>query len=236
MPVKWLNYDVIRVSWHSFRTQTRACDPWKGMWLYFLLFHWIGSYPWTALVLRQWHVILTSDSWAGLWDPTGCFIIKRPCRLVILFPKGIKGALFCLEYIIILSLDYNLHCHGDQITQNAVFAPEFPFQHTSNFDFYLPGKFDFIYLDAPTNHYAVLHSNLTSSYWESLKMKGRYILFAAHNWNGSSATEPLPISVPDKKLQEISMIPPPFLPLHQLTYNFLLLLESPEVIKGWIKA
>ena len=155
----------------------------------------------------------------------------------------------------ITSLDYNLHCHSNQITQNVVFALEFPFWHMSNFNFYLPRKFDFIYLDAPTNHYAVLHSDLASSYWVSLKMKGRYILSTAHNWNGSTATELLPISVLDEKLQEnspcvrpslwlwvnlcgttrcqIGMIPPLFPLLHQLTYNFLLL---PEVIKGWIEA
>ena len=62
-------------------------------------------------------------------------------------------------------------------------------------------------------------------------MKGRFILAAMHDWDGSEAIQPLPTVVSKEKLAEIHMIPPPFPPLHQLTYNFLLLPERPDAIQ-----
>ena len=53
-------------------------------------------------------------------------------------------------------------------------------------------------------------------------------------YNGTT-TAPLPSRIPDEKLQEIGMIHPPFPPLHQLTYNFLLLPKSPEKIHEWVE-
>ena len=61
-------------------------------------------------------------------------------------------------------------------------------------------------------------------------MKGRYILAAATGWS-SAGTEPLPAEIPAEKLKEISMIHPPFPPLHQLTYNFLTLPETVTTIR-----
>ncbi|KAF8460464.1 hypothetical protein JB92DRAFT_2839226 [Gautieria morchelliformis] len=63
-------------------------------------------------------------------------------------------------------------------------------------------------------------------------MKGRYILAAANDWNGETAEKPLPLTIPDEKLAEIGLPHPPFPPIYQLTYNFLLLPESPDVIRG----
>ncbi|KAF8506257.1 hypothetical protein JB92DRAFT_2832963 [Gautieria morchelliformis] len=132
----------------------------------------------------------------------------------------------------VTSLDYITRFDGDRIVQGPVLAPSFPFQHSSEFDFYRPGKFDFIFLDHPEEVYAVLRHDLASCFWESLKMKGRYILAAANDWNGETAENPLPLTIPDEKLAEIGMPHPPFPLIHQLTYNFLLLPESPDVIRG----
>ena len=65
-------------------------------------------------------------------------------------------------------------------------------------------------------------------------MKGCFILSAANGGVSENSTDPLPSSIPDGKLQEIGMIHPPFPPLHQLTYNFLLLPESPDKIRECI--
>ena len=135
----------------------------------------------------------------------------------------------------ISALDFSLTGAGDAIIQAPVETPSFEFQYSSNFDFYKPCASDFYFLDVPTNRYAVLRSDLASCYWESLKMKCRYILAAATGLNSGAASSPLPATIPEAKLLEIDMIPPPFPPLHQLTYNFLLLPESPEKIREWIK-
>ncbi|KAF8503044.1 hypothetical protein JB92DRAFT_2833505 [Gautieria morchelliformis] len=132
----------------------------------------------------------------------------------------------------VTSLDYITRFDGDHIIQGPVPAPIFPFQHSSEFDFYRPGKFDFIFLDHAEEQYAVLRHDLASCFWESLKMKGRYILAATNDWNGETAEKPLPLTIPDEKLAEIGMPHPPFPPIYQLTYNFLLLPESPDVIRG----
>jgi len=135
----------------------------------------------------------------------------------------------------ISTLDFTVRYDNRHLVQGPVGSLDFPFQHSANFDHYRPRKFDFIYLDSPTNEYAVLRSDLASCYWETLKMKGRYILSAANDWNSESALEPLPVTIPEDKLKEIGMVHPPFPPIHQLTYNFLLLPERPITIRGWIE-
>ena len=136
----------------------------------------------------------------------------------------------------ISALDFSLVSDPENgfLIQAPIQIPDFEFQHTSNFDYYLPCMQDFYYLDSPLNRYAVLRSDLASCYWESLKMKGRFILAAATGWSGDNTDELLPSTIPDGKLEEIGMIPPPFPPLHQLTYNFFLLPESPAKIREWI--
>lgn len=134
----------------------------------------------------------------------------------------------------ICALDFNLIPSGDSIVQAPIPLPDFEFQYSSNFDYYKPCMLDFYFLDAPVNRYAVLRSDLASCYWESLKMKGRYILAAANGGRSEFATDLLPSSIPEEKLREIDMIHPPFPPLHQLTYNFFLLPASPAKIREWI--
>lgn len=134
----------------------------------------------------------------------------------------------------ISALDFNLIPTGDSFVQAPIPPPNFEFQYSSDFDFYKPCALDFYFLDAPVNRYAVLRSDLASCYWESLKMKGRYILAAATGGRDEVATDPLSSTIPEEKLREINMIHPPFPPLHQLTYNFLLLPASPAKIREWI--
>ena len=135
----------------------------------------------------------------------------------------------------ISALDFSLVSNpdGDSLIQSPVQFPDFEFQHTSNFDYYKPCSLDFYFLDSPINRYAVLRSDLASCYWESLKMKCRYILAAATGWDSESNCA-LPTAVPEAKLLEIGMTAPPFPLIHQLTYNFLLLPERPEKIREWI--
>lgn len=136
----------------------------------------------------------------------------------------------------ISALDFSLVSNpdGDSLIQSPVQFPDFEFQHTSNFDYYKPCSLDFYFLDSPINRYAVLRSDLASCYWESLKMKCRYILAAATGWD-SESNRALPTAVPEAKLLEIGMTAPPFPLIHQLTYNFLLLPERPEKIHEWIR-
>jgi hypothetical protein len=63
-------------------------------------------------------------------------------------------------------------------------------------------------------------------------MKGRYILAAANSWKGDEAEELLMLTIPSEKLNEIDMPHPPFPHIYQLTYNFLLLPEEPDMILG----
>jgi hypothetical protein len=135
----------------------------------------------------------------------------------------------------ISSLDFSLRRANGKIVQGPVDAPEFEFQFTSNFDFYRPCSTDFIWLDPPVNMHATLRSDLASCYWETLKMKCRYILAAAHGWKGDFDKDPLPQVIPSTLLSEIGMIHPPFPPLDQLTYNFFLLPEDPAEICRHVK-
>lgn len=136
----------------------------------------------------------------------------------------------------ISALDFSLVTDPESgsLTQSPIPLLEFEFQHTSNFDYYKPCPLDFYFLDSPINRYAVLRSDLASCYWETLKMKCRYILAAATGWNSESDCA-LPTTVPEAKLHEIGMTAPPFPLIHQLTYNFLLLPERPEKICEWIR-
>ena len=136
----------------------------------------------------------------------------------------------------ITSLEFNLHRYNDHIIQNAVYPPEFGFQFTANFDYYTPSPFDFKFLDAPDNNFAVMRSTLAGAIWETLKMKGRYILAAAHGWDPDTATDPLPISLPEEKLKEIDMISPPFPSVYQLTYNFFEFPAPMKTILEWVES
>ncbi|KAF8493553.1 hypothetical protein JB92DRAFT_3127303 [Gautieria morchelliformis] len=130
----------------------------------------------------------------------------------------------------ISSIDFHTILLENHLVQGPVPAPSYPFQFTANFDYYKPNKFDFCFLNPPHEGMAVMRNNLASACWESLKRKTRYIMAATHGWKGDSEEHPLPTTIPTKKLSEIGIIHPPFPPFQQLSHNFLLLPETPEVI------
>ena len=134
----------------------------------------------------------------------------------------------------ITSRDYAVRMNQHLLEQEPVSVPLYPFQFTSNYDFYRPCKFDFIYLDPPTNNHAVLRYDLAISLWETMRMKEHYILAAAHNWDGDTATHPLPASIPDSQFREIHMLPPVFHHHAPLSSIKLFKPASPTVIRAWV--
>ena len=126
-------------------------------------------------------------------------------------------------------VNFTLYCKGKSLIQGLVPALSYPFQFTPNFDFYKPTLHNFYQVD-PSSPYVVLHTELAAALWESLKMKGCYILATANGWKGDSNSPPLPVTILPGKLDEIDMIHPLFPPTPQLTYNFIELLETKEVI------
>ena len=134
----------------------------------------------------------------------------------------------------ITSFNYSVHMNNDLLEQEPVSVPLYPVQYPPNFDFYKPNKFDFIYLDAPANNYAVLRYDLAISLWETLRMKERYILAAAHDWNGEIASHPLPAFIPDSKFREIHMLRPAFHNSPPLSNIKLFSPAHPNAIRAWI--
>ena len=134
----------------------------------------------------------------------------------------------------ITSHDYAIRLNQHLLEQEPVYVPLYPFQFTSNYDFYRPSKFDFIYLDPPTNNHAVLHYDLAISLWDTMRMKERYILAAAHNWDGDTATHPLPAFIPDSKFKEIHMLSPIFHHHAPLSSIKLFTPANPITICSWI--
>lgn len=130
----------------------------------------------------------------------------------------------------ITSINFSVRKGLHSIIQEPVSIPFHEFQFTSQFDFYRPCKSDLIYLCPPSNDYVALHNELAISIWESLKMKTKYILAAAHRWNGDIATSPLPTYLSDAKLDEIHMIRPALPFLHPLTFNPLLCPGPPATV------
>ena len=120
--------------------------------------------------------------------------------------------------------------------QEPVLIPRFQFQYTSNFDFYPLGKCDFIPLEPPPHHYAVLRSDIAICLWESLKMKVHFILAASRNGNCDAVFDLLSTYIPSAKLQEIDMLPPPFPSVHQLTFNPFLRPGHPAVIESVVSS
>ena len=78
----------------------------------------------------------------------------------------------------------------------------------------------------------MLHPELAGALWELLKMN---ILTATNRWIGDISSPPLPATIPIRKLEEIDMVHPPFPPIPQLTYNFIELPETEEVVMQHIK-
>ena len=161
-----------------------------------------------------------------------CCVEYPPLSIIVKSPHPSSMA----NFPEVTSRDYTLRQTPNGLVQELVSTLHFPFQHSANFDYYQPCKFDFIFLDAPINNYAVLHNNLAHCIWESVKMKGCYILASAHGWDGDTAATPLPTSIPDVKLKEIHMLPPPLMPNQLLAFNKLLFPERPTIIRALISA
>ena len=65
-------------------------------------------------------------------------------------------------------------------------------------------------------------------------MKERYILAAAHDWNGEIASHPLPAFIPDSKFREIHMLRPAFHNSPPLSNIKLFSPAHPNAIRAWI--
>ena len=134
------------------------------------------------------------------------------------------------------AVDFSVCIENGQPVQNQVFVPKYAYQHTPNFDQYKPASEDFIPYEGIGPKRYTLRRGLASCYWETVHMKIKYILAAAHNWNGETATDPLPTTLSKSKLAELGMPPPLFPHTELLTINFFLAPEKQEVIRSWVDA
>ena len=132
--------------------------------------------------------------------------------------------------------DYSIRQGPYSLEQEPIPVPRFEFQFSSNFDFYPIGKQDFAHLDPPYNLFATIRPDIASCLWETLKMKVRYILAAAHNGNCDAASDLLSTFISSVKLKEINMLPPPFPPAHQLTSNPFLRPGHPAIVDTWVSS
>ena len=137
---------------------------------------------------------------------------------------------------VITALDYTVRKGPYSLEQEPIPVPRFEFQFTSNFDFYLLGKQDFVYLDPPYNHFATIRPDIASCLWETLKMKVRFILCAARYGNCDAAVDLLTTFISNAKLKEIDMLHPPFPPAHQLTSNPFLRPGHPAIVETWVSS
>ena len=139
------------------------------------------------------------------------------------------------HYPEISAVDFSLRVENGRVFQNPVRVPSYAYQHTGNFDYYQLSPHDFIPCEGPGPTRFVLRKGLAYSLWETVQMKVKYILAAAHNWNGQENTNPLPTTLPANKITEIGMPPPPFPDPMLLSANLFLADEDPEVIRYWVK-
>ena len=138
------------------------------------------------------------------------------------------------HYPEISAIDFSLRVENGRTFQNPVRVPKYAYQHTGNFDFYQPSAHDFLPCEGPGPERFVLRKGLAYSLWETVQMKVKYILAAAHNWNGQVDTHPLPTTLPEAKVTELGMPPPPFPDSTLLSINLFLADEDPEVIRNWV--
>lgn len=146
---------------------------------------------------------------------------------------------FCITmatYPEISAVDFSVRIENGQPVQNQVYVHKYAYQHTSNFDQYKPADEALIPYEGIGPKRYTLRRSLANCYWETVQMKIKYILAAAHNWNGQTATVPLPTTLSKSKLTEIGMPPPLFPHTELLTINFFLSPEKPEVIREWVDA
>ena len=136
----------------------------------------------------------------------------------------------------ISAMDFSVRIENGQPVQNQVYVPKYAYQHTPNFDQYKPADEDLVPYEGIGPQRYTLRRSLANCYWETVQMKIKYILAAAHNWHGPIATGPLPTTLSKSKLAEIGMPPPLFPHTELLTINFFLAPEKPEVIRSWVDA
>ena len=134
----------------------------------------------------------------------------------------------------ISAVDFSVRIENGQPVQNQVYVPKYAHQYTSNFDQYKPADEDLIPYEGIGPQRYTLRRSLANCYWETVHMKIKYILAAAHNWNSQTATGPLPTTLSKSKLAELGMPPPLFPHTEFLTINFFLAPEKPEIICGWV--
>jgi hypothetical protein len=79
------------------------------------------------------------------------------------------------------------------------------------------------------------HDTLVDSIWEFVRMICRYILATAAGWKGDVDSNNLPLTIPDEKYQEISMIRAPIPPDNYLAHKFLKIPGEKVEIESWIE-
>lgn len=130
----------------------------------------------------------------------------------------------------VTALDYAKDRTDSIRPQVPVELGEFNHQYTSDFGQYRMCMHDLDRIDTVGGPTYYIRAELAACVWETVRMKVRYILAAAHNWRGDVNTEPLPTDLPKEKCDELSMGMPPIPAGRHLHFNFLKLHDKPEVL------
>ena len=138
------------------------------------------------------------------------------------------------HYPEISAIDFVLRANDGRIIQAPVHVPKYVYQHTGNFDRYKPTPHDFEPYEGPGPAQVLMRKGIAFGLWETMHMKVKYILSAAHRWNRQIDTTPLPSVLPEHKLTEIGMPPPPFPDPQLLTVNIFLTAETHETLCNWV--
>lgn len=120
----------------------------------------------------------------------------------------------------VTAFDFEAHLENGILMQDLIPMPAYDFQHTAEFDYYRPTIHDYMPYPASGPDQVMLRADLAACLFETYNMKVKYVLAAAHDWNGELTTDPLPSVLPDSKLKEIGMPAPPFLDCQLWAVNF----------------
>ena len=135
----------------------------------------------------------------------------------------------------ITAFDFEAHLENGELVQDLVEMPAYDFQHTAEFDFYRPTIHDYVPYPASRPDHVMLRADLAACLFETYNMKVKYVLAAAHDWNGEFTMDPLPTVLPDSKLKEIGMPAPPFPDCQLWAVNFFFKPEKISVIADWVE-
>jgi hypothetical protein len=133
------------------------------------------------------------------------------------------------------SLDYAVNRRHDPPFQTSVLTSDFEYQHTSEFEFYKICHHDYSQANIFGKVYTTIRPELAGAIWEAVRMKARYIYAAANQWRGDTDYSNLPRTIPEEKLTEIDMLPPPIPPVDYLMENFLAYPETLSTLQLWIE-